>query len=172
MLAKSLLQMLDITAWDNLDYLFIDLPPGTGDIQLSLVQKIPLTGAIVVTTPQQIATMDADKALNLFEKTNIHVLGIIENMSFHHCESCGHTSTLFGEGGAQALSQKHDTVLLGQLPLHADIGQHGDTGTPTAAHEKTSLQETLMHIALKTALILNQRPLNYADRFPPIVVEK
>jgi ATP-binding protein involved in chromosome partitioning len=171
MLAKSLIQMLDITAWNDLDYLFIDLPPGTGDIQLSLVQKIPLSGAIVVTTPQQVATLDADKALNLFEKTNIHVLGIIENMSLHQCESCGHTSALFGEGGALALSQKHNTALLGQLPLHADIRQHSDEGTPTAIHEQTQLQEEFTRIALKTARALSQRPLNYADKFPPIVVE-
>jgi ATP-binding protein involved in chromosome partitioning len=165
------MQMLDITAWDDLDYLFIDLPPGTGDIQLSLVQKIPLSGAIVVTTPQQVATLDADKALNLFDKTNIHVLGIIENMSLHQCESCGHSSTLFGEGGALALSQKHNTTLLGQLPLHADIRQHSDEGEPTAAHEQSELQEKFTRIALKAAWTLHQRPLNYSDKFPPIVVE-
>src|SRR3989338_6783439 len=104
MLAKALIQMLDLTAWDDLDYLFIDLPPGTGDIQLSLVQKIPLTGAIVVTTPQQVATLDAGKAIQMFKTTHIHLLGLIENMASHQCSNCGHEEALFGHGGAAALS--------------------------------------------------------------------
>ena len=171
MLAKSLLKMLDITAWDELDYLFIDLPPGTGDIQLSLVQKIPLSGAIVVTTPQNIATLDAHKALNLFEKTNIPILGIIENMAVYHCESCGHQAHLFGQGGAQTLSQNHGCERLGQLPLNAQIREQCDQGTPSASYSTNELKNIFTTLALKTAMAINQRPLNYADKFPPIVVE-
>ena len=171
MLAKALLQMLDITQWDELDYLFIDLPPGTGDIQLSLVQKIPLTGAIVVTTPQNVATHDADKALNLFEKTGIHILGIVENMSQHHCTQCGHQTPLFGTGGARTLSEKHACALLGQLPLDARVSRDGDLGLPTSIGDAGTLTDAFTMIALKTAIALSQLPLNYADKFPPIVVE-
>ncbi len=170
MLAKALIQMLDITAWDDLDYLFIDLPPGTGDIQLSLVQKIPLSGAIVVTTPQQVATNDAHKALTMFEKTNIPLLGIIENMSCHVCEACGHTAALFGEGGAAILANQHHTTHLGTLPLHQEIRQHADIGDPIALHTHPVATE-ISQLALNVALSLNAQPLNYADRFPPIVVE-
>jgi ATP-binding protein involved in chromosome partitioning len=170
MLAKALLQMLDLTQWDELDYLFIDLPPGTGDIQLSLVQKIPLAGAIVVTTPQTVATHDADKALNLFEKTNIHVLGLVENMSLHRCMQCGHQEPLFGMGGAQALSTKHHCRVLAQLPLDARIGRDGDKGTPTAQQD-THLSDAFTTLALQTAIALDERPLNYADKFPPIITE-
>lgn len=169
MLAKALLQMLDITAWDDLDYLFIDLPPGTGDIQLSLVQKIPLTGAIIVTTPQNVATHDADKALNLFEKTGIHVLGIIENMSQHRCNQCGHQTAMFGKGGALTLSKKHTCELLGQLPLDARIGDDSDIGSPTALRDTDSLTDAFTLVALNAVLALSQRPLNYTDRFPNIV---
>lgn len=171
MLAKSLLQMLDITAWDNLDYLFIDLPPGTGDIQLSLVQKIPLAGAIVVTTPQQVATLDAHKALTMFEKTHIPILGIIENMAIHQCEACGHSSAIFGEKGASILAQQHQTQLLGQLPLHAHIREASDQGTPAVLNRNHPYAHLFQSIAINTALALSERPLNYQDKFPPIRVE-
>ena len=170
MLAKSLIQMIDITQWDDLDYLLIDLPPGTGDIQLSLVQKIPLTAAIIVTTPQTVATLDAQKALNMFDKTGIHVLGIIENMSVHTCSQCGHQDTLFGMGGAQKLCEEHKCQLLGQLPLDARITTHCDEGTPTA----TGTDELAMPFilaALNASIELSKRSLNYADKFPPIVVQ-
>ena len=168
MLAKSLIQMLDLTEWDDLDYLFIDLPPGTGDIQLSLVQKIPLTSAIIVTTPQTVATMDAEKALNMFDRTNIHVLGIIENMSQHRCCKCGHTDALFGSGGASQLAQSFQCTLLGQLPLDARIVNECDLGTPSATRG-SELADVFRNIALRAAILLGQRPLNYADKFPPIV---
>ncbi|MDF1826948.1 MAG: Mrp/NBP35 family ATP-binding protein [Legionellaceae bacterium] len=171
MLAKSLIQMLDITAWDNLDYLLIDLPPGTGDIQLSLVQKIPLTAGIIVTTPQTVATADAEKALLMFEHTNIHVLGVIENMAQHICSNCGHHSTLFGTGGAQALCAKHHTTLLGQLPLHGDIREHGDNGTPSALQHHAELSNIFKSLATNVETAIRQRPLNYAGKFPPIVTE-
>ncbi len=171
MLAKALIQMLDITQWDELDYLFIDLPPGTGDIQLSLVQKIPLTAAIVVTTPQNVATLDAQKALNMFGKTGIDVLGVIENMSLHICSQCGHQETIFGSGGATQLSQAHQCKLLGQLPLDKRISKQCDEGTPTALGHDKDLAMSFIKTALLTAIELSKKPLNYADKFPPIVVE-
>ena len=171
MLAKSLIQMLDITQWDELDYLFIDLPPGTGDIQLSLVQKIPLTAAVVVTTPQNVATLDAQKALKMFDKTSIHVLGVIENMSLHICSQCGHQETIFGTGGAAQLCQTHQCTLLGQLPLNSRITQECDHGIPTAVNGTDDLAMAFVKTALITAIELSKRPLNYADKFPPIVVE-
>ncbi len=164
MLAKALIQMLDLTRWDNLDYLFIDLPPGTGDIQLSLVQKIPLTGAIIVTTPQTVATLDAHKAMKMFEKTNIDVLGIIENMSEHRCSQCGHQEALFGKGGAAHLCQQFKTTLLGQLPLDSRISAQCDQGEPVS-------EPAFQKAALLSAIELANRPLNYASKFPPIRVE-
>ncbi|KTC89945.1 iron-sulfur cluster carrier protein ApbC [Fluoribacter dumoffii] len=171
MLAKSLIQMLDITLWDNLDYLFIDLPPGTGDIQLTLVQKIPLTAAIVVTTPQNVATLDAQKAINMFSKTGIDVLGIIENMATHICSQCGHQETIFGAGGAEHLCATHHVTLLGQLPLDGRIRQNCDEGCPTATKPYDGLTDTITKAALMSAIELAKRPINYADKFPKIVVE-
>ncbi|MFA5959717.1 MAG: iron-sulfur cluster carrier protein ApbC [Tatlockia sp.] len=170
MLAKSLIQMLDLTLWQELDYLFIDLPPGTGDIQLSLVQKIPLTGAVVVTTPQNVATLDAQKAIKMFEKTGIEVLGLIENMSMHACSQCGHQDAVFGSGGAQQLSDRFHVNLLGQLPLDGEIQRNCDEGRPTAADD-TPLAKPFREAAMRLALALAQRPVNYADKFPDIVVE-
>lgn len=168
MLAKSLIQMLDITLWDDLDYLFIDLPPGTGDIQLSLVQKIPLAGAVIVTTPQHVATMDAQKAIKMFDKTSIYTLGVIENMSQHICSQCGHQDAIFGHGGANELSDTFGCDVLGQLPLDARIGSECDQGIPTATNNN-ELADVFMKTALRTVIELNKRPLNYADKFPPIV---
>ncbi len=169
MLAKSLIHMLDATRWDDLDYLFIDLPPGTGDIQLSLVQKIPLTGAVVVTTPQQIATLDAQKAIHMFAKTNIDTLGVIENMSYYICKHCGEHDQVFGHGGAQRLANEFGCLLLGQLPFDPRIITECDQGTPSALNQSSELSGTLMNIALRTAIEISKRPLNYADKFPPIV---
>ncbi len=171
MLAKSMIQLLDATLWDNLDYLLIDLPPGTGDIQLSLVQKIPLTGAIIVTTPQTVATADAEKALMMFQKTNIHVLGLIENMAEHICTQCGHHSTLFGSGGAKKLAEAHQCTLLGQLPLHAQIRENADDGILSAFTDNPTIARAFEEIATATHQALSTRPLNYADKFPPITVE-
>lgn len=164
MLAKSMIQLLDSTAWDDLDYLFIDLPPGTGDIQLSLVQKIPLTGAVIVTTPQTVATCDAQKALKMFQKTNVHVLGLIENMAEHVCESCGHKSHVFGKDGGKHLAKKYDCQVLGQLPLDIIICESHDRGNPI-------LHPAFESIAKAFTQNIAKRPLNYADKFPPLVVE-
>jgi ATP-binding protein involved in chromosome partitioning len=171
MLAKSLIQMLDITLWDELDYLFIDLPPGTGDIQLSLVQKIPLTGAVIVTTPQNVATLDAQKAIKMFARTNIDVLGLVENMSLHLCSQCGHQEAIFGSGGGERLSESFKVELLGQLPLDSRIGSQCDEGQPTAAQDSSELTKPFMQTAMQTAIALAGKPLNYADKFPDIVVE-
>lgn len=168
MLAKAMIQMLDLTLWDDLDYLFIDLPPGTGDIQLSLVQKIPLTAAIIVTTPQTVATMDAQKALAMFERTHIAVLGIVENMSIHTCSSCGHQDPIFGKNGGQHLGKRHHVPLLGQLPLDHQITVNCDQGVPT--HNDLS-GLAFLKTALNSVIELSKRALNYSNKFPPIVIE-
>ncbi len=171
MLAKSLIQMLDGTRWDELDYLFIDLPPGTGDIQLTLVQKIPLTAAIVVTTPQNVATLDAQKALSMFAKTGIDVLGIIENMSTHWCTNCGHEEAIFGEGGAKELCETQHSILLGQLPLNGTVRKECDNGLPVASQIDQDIAKPFIKAAMRSAIELSQKPINYADKFPKIVVE-
>lgn len=168
MLAKSLIQMLDITFWDDLDYLIIDLPPGTGDIQLSLVQKIPLAGAIVVTTPQQVATLDAQKAMHMFAKTNIHTIGIIENMAQHICSNCGHKENIFGADGAKNIARETGCQFLGQIPLTQSITQSCDQGMPISAYDHNEMTSTFMHLAMHASIGLGQRALNYADKFPPI----
>ena len=169
MLAKSLIQMLDITAWDNLDYLIVDLPPGTGDIQLSLVQKIPLAGAIVVTTPQQVATFDAKKAIQMFNKTNIYTVGLIENMALHTCSNCGQQEAIFGSNGAQKLAANSGCELLGQIPLTASIANNCDQGTPTVCYPNSELSQNFIDIAMRFAINISKRPLNYADKFPHIM---
>ena len=158
MLAKSLLQMMNLTRWDNLDYLLIDLPPGTGDIQLSLVQKIPLTAAIVVTTPQSVATLDAQKALQMFERTGIHVLGIVENMSTHTCSACGHQEAIFGTDGAMQLSKTFQAPLLGKLPLNSKIAQLCDQGMPVIHHDEL-LAKPFIQLADNVVAELVKRPL-------------
>lgn len=168
MLAKSLIQMLDITLWDNLDYLIIDLPPGTGDIQLSLIQKIPLAGAIIVTTPQQVATLDAKKALEMFNKTGIFTIGIIENMTQHICSNCGHVENVFGIDGAKILAENCECKLLGQIPLDRNITDNCDKGLPTTNFMNSELSNIFMKIAMNSAIELSKRPLNYADKFPHI----
>ena len=130
MATSALTQLFNDTRWDDLDYLLIDLPPGTGDIQLTLAQKIPVAGAIIVTTPQDIATLDAKKALAMFQKVNVHVLGIVENMAVHVCSNCGHEEHLFGEGGGQRMSAQYGVPLLGSLPLDIAIREQGDAGQP------------------------------------------
>ena len=169
MLAKSLLQMMNLTLWDNLDYLFIDLPPGTGDIQLSLVQKIPLAGAVIVSTPQQIATLDAEKAIKMFERTNVPVLGIIENMSLFTCPQCGHEESVFGTQGIEQLCTTHQTECIARLPLARSIQEDCDKGKPTATANTNAYAEIFNQAALQLSIILSNRGLNYADRMPPVV---
>ena len=138
MVSSALQQLLIQTQWDDLDLLLIDMPPGTGDIQLTLSQKVPVDGAIVVTTPQDIALLDAKKGIEMFRKVDIPVLGIIENMSVHVCSNCGHVDPIFGEGGGDKMAEQYHTKLLGQLPLAMPIRVQADSGTPIVIAEPES----------------------------------
>lgn len=138
MASKALLQLLQESMWPDLDYLVLDMPPGTGDIQLTLAQNIPVTGALVVTTPQDIALIDAKKGIVMFEKVEVPVLGVVENMSMHICSNCGHHEAIFGTGGAEKLVQQYHTELLGQMPLHITLREDLDNGTPTVIHRPDS----------------------------------
>lgn len=138
MVSKALQQLLFQTSWEPVDHLIIDLPPGTGDIQLTMVQKIPLTAAIVITTPQDIALADARKGLQMFRKVDVPVLGVIENMSYFQCPHCDKASNIFGKDGGQRLAEECETTLLGQLPLDATIGEFADAGKPTVIAEPKS----------------------------------
>ena len=159
MATQALTQLLGDTRWGELDVLVVDLPPGTGDIQLTLAQKIPVAGALVVTTPQDVATLDARKALKMFEKVNIPVLGLVENMAVHVCSKCGHAEHVFGQGGAQAMSQQYGVPVLGALPLEAGIREHGDRGTPIViAQPDSAAAMAYRELARVTLAQLAQRP--------------
>ncbi|CBL46826.1 ATPase involved in chromosome partitioning [gamma proteobacterium HdN1] len=138
MVSGALQQLLTQTLWDALDYLIIDLPPGTGDIQLTLSQKVPVSGAVIVTTPQDIALLDARKGIEMFGKVNVPVLGIVENMSIHICSQCGHQEAIFGEGGGERIASDYHTRVLGRLPLAMRIREQADGGKPTAYAEPDS----------------------------------
>ena len=138
MATSALGQLFNDTRWGDLDILVVDLPPGTGDIQLTLAQKIPVAGAVVVTTPQDIATLDAKKALKMFEKVEVPVLGLIENMAVHLCSNCGHTEHVFGAGGGERLAAQYQVPLLGSLPLDIRIRERGDAGAPVVIAEPGS----------------------------------
>ena len=138
MVSGAVTQLLQQTLWDELDYLILDMPPGTGDIQLTVAQKVPVTGAVVVTTPQDIALLDGKKGIEMFRKVDIPVLGIVENMSVHICSNCGHEEPLFGHGGGERIAEDYDTTLLGQLPLHMTIREQTDSGTPSVVAEPDS----------------------------------
>nr|WP_298522860.1 iron-sulfur cluster carrier protein ApbC [uncultured Halomonas sp.] len=135
MVAGAFQQLLNQTDWGELDYLFIDMPPGTGDIQLTLAQKVPVSGAVIVTTPQDIALLDARKGIEMFRKVNVPVLGIVENMSLHTCSNCGHQEPIFGEGGGERIAEQYGTSLLGKLPLELAIREQVDSGKPTVVAE-------------------------------------
>ena len=169
MVTQALQQLLAETAWPELDYLIIDLPPGTGDTQLSLAQRIPVSGAVIVTTPQDIALLDARKGLKMFEKVGVTVLGIVENMSTHVCSNCGHVDEIFGAGGGAAMAEQYQVPLLGQLPLHREIRLQADSGAPTVVAEPDgSLAAAYRSVARRTALELSRAG---AAEFPEIVVE-
>ena len=172
MATQALTQMLGETNWADLDYLVIDLPPGTGDIQLTLCQKIPVSGALIVTTPQDIALLDAKKALKMFDKVNVPVLGIVENMATHICSACGHEEHVFGEGGGARMATQYDVPLLGSLPLDIRIREQADGGTPTvAAMPDSDLAARYRAIARNAAGRLSLRARNKAIAFPKIVVQ-
>ncbi|GED21918.1 hypothetical protein HHA01_08950 [Halomonas halmophila] len=135
MVAGAFQQLLTQTVWDDLDVLFIDMPPGTGDVQLTLAQKVPVDGAVIVTTPQDIALLDARKGIEMFRKVNVPSFGVVENMSLHVCTQCGHSEPIFGEGGGEKIAQEYDTRLLGRLPLTLGIREQADGGNPTVVAE-------------------------------------
>jgi ATP-binding protein involved in chromosome partitioning len=172
MVTQALLQLLNDTQWDDLDYLVIDLPPGTGDIQLTLAQKVPVSGAVIVTTPQDIALIDAKKALKMFEKVEVPVLGIVENMATHVCSNCGHEEHVFGAGGGMRMAEEYHVPLLGTLPLDIRIREQADGGTPTvAAMPESDLAARYREIARHAAGRLSLQAKNKAIGFPKIVVQ-
>ncbi|HEY5603601.1 MAG TPA: iron-sulfur cluster carrier protein ApbC [Gammaproteobacteria bacterium] len=172
MVTQALEQLLNDTNWVDVDYLIIDLPPGTGDIQLTLAQKVPVSGVVIVTTPQDIALLDARKALKMFEKVDVHVLGIVENMSIHICSQCGHEEHIFGEGGGQRMSEQYDVDFLGALPLDKKIREEVDSGQPTVAIDPESrISQIYREIARRTAAKLSLRAKEYSAKFPNIVIQ-
>ena len=159
MATSALMQLFNDTLWGDLDYLLIDLPPGTGDIQLTLAQKIPVAGAVIVTTPQDIATLDAKKALKMFEKVEVPVLGIVENMAVHTCSNCGHVEHLFGWGGGERMAAQYGVPLLGSLPLDIAIREQGDAGQPVVvAAPDSAVAQAYRQTARVMAATLAQRP--------------
>lgn len=172
MVSGALQQLLNDTQWDNLDYLIVDLPPGTGDIQLTLAQKIPVSGSVIVTTPQDLSLIDVRRAMGMFAKVNIPVFGIIENMSVYHCPQCGHQEAIFGEAGGDTLAQEFHTTLLGRLPLAKLIREDADLGIPTVARDpEGAIAKQYREIALRTVAKLSLQPKNYAVKLPKVVVE-
>jgi ATP-binding protein involved in chromosome partitioning len=172
MVTGALEQLLNDTNWHDLDYLVVDLPPGTGDIQLTLCQKIPVSGAVIVTTPQDIALLDARKGLKMFEKVNVPVLGIVENMSVHICSECGHAEHIFGSGGGDSMSKQYGVDLLGSLPLDITIREGVDNGRPTVAIQPESpIAEMYRDIARRIAARLALRARNFSAKFPKIVIQ-
>ena len=172
MVSGALQQLLNDTLWDNLDYLIIDLPPGTGDIQLTLAQKIPVTAALIVTTPQDLALLDARRAYEMFNKVHVPVLGVIENMSIHICSQCGHAEPIFGEGGGKHIAEQYGIPLLGSLPLDLKIRQQTDSGKPTMVAEPESTNAKLYsEIAQQIVTALSSREKANTGQFPRIVIQ-
>ncbi|MBK5936020.1 MAG: iron-sulfur cluster carrier protein ApbC [Halorhodospira halophila] len=171
MVTQALEQLLTETAWEGLDYLIVDMPPGTGDIQLTLAQKVPVSGGVIVTTPQDIALLDARKGLRMFEKVDVAVLGIVENMSTHICSNCGHEEHIFGSGGGAAMASQYGVHLLGSLPLDITIREQSDSGHPTVAADPDGRIATdYRHMARSVAAQLSLRERSSGSAFPNIVV--
>jgi len=169
MASGALLQILTQTLWGELDYLVVDMPPGTGDIQLTLAQKAQLSGAVIVTTPQDIALLDARKAIEMFYKVNIPVLGIVENMAVHSCSQCGHQEHIFGEGGGQKVASEYQTEVLGSLPLSLDIREQMDSGKPSVISEpEGSVAMSYVQVACKVIALLADKA---SPGGPEIVIE-
>jgi ATP-binding protein involved in chromosome partitioning len=172
MVTQALEQLLNDTNWEKLDYLVVDLPPGTGDTQLTLAQKVPVSGAIVVTTPQDIALLDARKGFKMFEKVEVPVLGIVENMSIHICSNCGHEEHIFGEGGGARMAEQYGVDFLGALPLELRIREETDSGKPTVVAEPDARPSQIYReIARKAAAKLSLQAKSYAAKFPNIVIQ-
>lgn len=173
MVTQALEQLLRDTNWQELDYLVVDMPPGTGDIQLTLSQKVPVSGSVIVTTPQDIALLDARKGLRMFEKVNVPVLGIVENMSTHICSQCGHEEHIFGSGGGQSIAEQYETELLASLPLSIHIREQADGGKPTVISAPDGqAADSYREMAWKVGAKLSQQSTEEGSRFPKIVVNK
>jgi ATP-binding protein involved in chromosome partitioning len=172
MVTQALTQLLGDTLWGDLDYLVVDMPPGTGDIQLTLAQRVPVSGAVIVTTPQDIALLDARKGLKMFEKVEVRVLGVVENMSMHVCSNCGHVEHLFGSGGGARMAAQYGVQLLGELPLDIRIREDADGGAPTVVAEPGSARaQAYFKMARRTAARLATLNKDYSRAFPKITVE-
>ncbi len=172
MVTQALEQLLKDTRWRDVDYLVVDLPPGTGDIQLTLAQKVPVTGAVIVTTPQDIALIDARKGFKMFEKVGIPILGVVENMSLHICSKCGHEEHIFGAGGAEKMCKDYGTELLGALPLDIHIREQADSGKPTVVADPDSrVAEIYRAIARRVAVKIGDSQRDMSGKFPNIVVQ-
>ncbi|HUQ27299.1 MAG TPA: iron-sulfur cluster carrier protein ApbC [Usitatibacter sp.] len=172
MVTQALEQLLTETKWRELDYLVVDLPPGTGDIQLTLAQKVPVTGAVIVTTPQDIALIDARKGLKMFEKVGIPILGVVENMAIHICSNCGHAEHIFGTGGGEKMCRDYDVEFLGSLPLDIRIREHADSGKPTVvADPEGPVAAIYRDIARKVAARIAKQSEDRSSVFPKIVIQ-
>jgi ATP-binding protein involved in chromosome partitioning len=172
MVTQALQQLLEQTNWRDLDYLIVDMPPGTGDIQLTLSQKVPVTGAVIVTTPQDIALLDARKGLKMFEKVDIPILGIVENMSTHICSNCGHAESIFGSGGGEKMCAEYGVEFLGALPLTMSIREQTDSGKPTVASDPDGpVAKIYKDIARKLAVKVAEKAKDMTSKFPNIVIK-
>lgn len=172
MVTQALTQLLRDTRWDNVDYLIVDMPPGTGDIQLSLAQQVPVTGAVIVTTPQDIALLDAKKGIKMFEKVNIPILGIVENMSIHICSKCGHEEHIFGSGGGERMAKDFNCELLGALPLELSIREQADSGRPTVVAEPQGRVAAIYKtIARRVAVKVAEKAKDHSSKFPTIKIQ-
>ena len=173
MVTQALEQLLKDTRWRDVDYLIVDMPPGTGDIQLTLAQKVPVTGVVIVTTPQDIALIDARKGLKMFEKVGIPILGVVENMSTHVCSNCGHEEHIFGQGGAARMCKDYGTELLGAMPLDINIREQADSGKPTVVADPDGrAAEAYRAIARRVAVKIAEAARDMTSKFPNIVVSK
>ena len=172
MVTQALEQLLKDTNWRDLDYLIVDMPPGTGDIQLTLSQKVPVTGAVIVTTPQDIALLDARKGLKMFEKVGVPIVGIVENMSIHVCSNCGHAEPIFGEGGAKRMCADYNVPFLGALPLDIRIREQADSGRPSVvADPDGKIAHIYREIARQTAIFVAQKAADFSAKFPSITIQ-
>lgn len=173
MATQALEQMLRQTNWKDLDYLIVDLPPGTGDIQLTLSQRVPMTGAVIVTTPQDIALLDARKGIKMFEKVGVPILGIVENMAVHVCSNCGHVEHIFGAEGGKKMAEQYNMAYLGALPLDINIRLQADSGTPTVVAEPDGAVAAIYKdIARSVAVGIAQKAKDFSAKFPTITVSK
>ncbi|MDQ3186763.1 MAG: iron-sulfur cluster carrier protein ApbC [Pseudomonadota bacterium] len=172
MVTQALQQLLNDTRWNDVDYLIVDMPPGTGDIQLTLAQKVPVTGAVIVTTPQDIALLDARKGLKMFQKVGIPIVGIVENMSTHICSKCGQEEHIFGTGGGEKMCKDYDVEFLGGLPLDIKIREHTDSGIPTVvADPEGRVAEIYRRIARRLAVRIDELSLDHSALFAKIVIQ-